>query len=89
MIFKGHNSRVFWVVDQSLDHAKQLFFENQQTNASFLGLMLGNYTPTRCVIQGGPVYTRSGISIQGLVASHRDKTLLIALNFFSLPIFNE
>ena len=68
----------------------KLLFEKQQTYANLLlGLMLANYTPTRCVNSCRPVFIRVGISIQKRVDSYLDKTGPAALNIWSCPISNE
>ena len=53
-----------------------------------LGLVPGNYTPTRCANPCPPVFIRSGISIRKPVDSHLDKTRPVALKTWSCPIFN-
>ena len=63
---------------------------NIQTYANLLlGLTLANYTPTRCVNPGRPVFRRVGISIQKRVGSYLDKTRPAALRIWSCPISNE
>ena len=68
----------------------KLLFEKQQTYANLLlGLMLANYTPTRCVNPCRPVFIRVGISIQKRVDSYLDKTGPAALKKWSCLISNE
>ena len=67
------------VVHLSFLHAKQLLMkllsDNLQTYANLLlGLMPGNYIPTRCLNQCRPVFIRVGVSIEERVDSHLDKT---------------
>ena len=82
------------VVNLSFLHAKQLLMklssESLQTYANLkLGLLLANYTPTRCANPCPPVLIRVGISIPKPVDSLLDKTKLIALKIWSFVIFNE
>ena len=75
-------------------HAKRLltilWFENQETYANLMfGLMLADYTPTRCVNPCQPVCIHVGTLIPRQVDSHLDKTRPVAFKTWSCPIFNE
>ena len=86
--------RLLLVVHLSYLHEKQLLmkllFEKQQTYANLLlGLVLANYTVTRCVNPCRPVLKHGEILIQRRVDSRLDKTRPVALKVWSSPIFNE
>ena len=58
----------------------KLLFETQQTYANlFLGLMLAEDTPSRCVNTCRPVFIRVGITICRHLNSHPHKTRPLAL----------
>ena len=86
--------KMLLVVHLSFLHGKQLLmkllFESQQTFANLsLGLMLANYTPTRCVNPWRPVFRRVWVSIQIRVDSYLDKTRPAALKLWSCLFSNE
>ena len=92
-LWKNFN-KLLLVVHLSFLHGKQLLMkllvENQQTYTNLLlGLMLGNYIPTRCVNPCRPVFLRVSISIEKRVYSHLDKTRPAALKKWSCLISNE
>ena len=54
-----------------------------------VGLMLANYTPTRCVNPCQPVFIHVWISIQRRIHSHLHRQEPVALKIWSGPTFND
>ena len=81
------------VVLLSFLHAEQLlklFSENLEKYANQLsGLMLANYTRTRCVNLCPPVFIRGGIWIHRKEDSHLDETRPLALKIWSCHFLNK